>query len=178
MSAAIIDGKATAARLRADLAGDVAALAYRPGLAVVLVGEDPARGVYVRSKGEQPRAAFLVRRRDERESLRDEVTGLDRQIISPTVAESAVELLQHVLPGGTSTGALPPYPTGTEKYVVVTLGEVAVQLQGEEVQLIQGDVMFFEADVEHAFANRGTATCEYLLIVSRCLIPAPSRETD
>ena len=50
MGAAIIDGKAVAAALRADVAGEVAALAYRPGLAVVLVGDDPASGVYVRSK--------------------------------------------------------------------------------------------------------------------------------
>ncbi len=54
MSAAIIDGKAFAARVRAQVAEGVAALAGHgivPGLAVVLVGEDPASQVYVRSKG-------------------------------------------------------------------------------------------------------------------------------
>ena len=54
MTAAIIDGKAFAAGLRARIATEVAALADRgikPGLAVVLVGEDPASQVYVRSKG-------------------------------------------------------------------------------------------------------------------------------
>ncbi|HYD99361.1 MAG TPA: bifunctional methylenetetrahydrofolate dehydrogenase/methenyltetrahydrofolate cyclohydrolase FolD [Alphaproteobacteria bacterium] len=51
--ARIIDGKSAAAALRARLAGAVAELAGRglkPGLAVVLVGEDPASAVYVRNK--------------------------------------------------------------------------------------------------------------------------------
>ena len=54
--ATIIDGKGFAARVRAQVAGQVAALAGRgivPGLAVVLLGEDPASQVYVRSKGKQ-----------------------------------------------------------------------------------------------------------------------------
>ena len=46
----IIDGKAVAAALRARVAADVAGLGFRPGLTVVLVGEDPASQVYVRSK--------------------------------------------------------------------------------------------------------------------------------
>ena len=50
MTARILDGKAIAARLRARLAGRVAALPFRPGLRVVRVGDDPASGVYVRNK--------------------------------------------------------------------------------------------------------------------------------
>jgi methylenetetrahydrofolate dehydrogenase (NADP+)/methenyltetrahydrofolate cyclohydrolase len=50
VTATLIDGKAVAASLRAALAGRVAALGYRPGLAVVLVGDDPASAVYVRNK--------------------------------------------------------------------------------------------------------------------------------
>lgn len=57
MSAKIIDGKAFAAKIRERVAGHVAALKAEhqitPGLAVVLVGEDPASQVYVRSKGKQ-----------------------------------------------------------------------------------------------------------------------------
>ncbi len=57
MTATIIDGKAFAARLRlriADLAASFTASAGRKaGLAVVLVGEDPASQVYVRAKGKQ-----------------------------------------------------------------------------------------------------------------------------
>lgn len=53
MAAAIIDGKAIARAVRAEVAAKVAELAaagVRPGLHVVLVGDDPASGVYVRNK--------------------------------------------------------------------------------------------------------------------------------
>ncbi len=61
--ATIIDGKAFAADLRERVAAEVAALkashGLTPGLAVVLVGEDPASQVYVRNKGEQTTAAGM-----------------------------------------------------------------------------------------------------------------------
>ena len=57
MSANIIDGRAFAASVRQKVASKVADLkethSITPGLAVVLVGEDPASQVYVRSKGKQ-----------------------------------------------------------------------------------------------------------------------------
>ena len=55
MVAQVIDGKAFAAKVRGQVADQVAKLkeenGITPGLAVVLVGEDPASQVYVRSKG-------------------------------------------------------------------------------------------------------------------------------
>ena len=53
MAATIIDGKAIAAKVRGEVATGVAELVGRgttPGLAVVLVGDDPASAVYVRNK--------------------------------------------------------------------------------------------------------------------------------
>jgi methylenetetrahydrofolate dehydrogenase (NADP+) / methenyltetrahydrofolate cyclohydrolase len=60
MSARIIDGKAIAAALTARLAERVAVLPFRPGLAVVLVGDDPASAVYVRSKDRAANAAGIA----------------------------------------------------------------------------------------------------------------------
>ena len=57
MTADIIDGKAFAATVRVQVAAHVARLkadhGITPGLAVVLVGEDPASEVYIRNKGKQ-----------------------------------------------------------------------------------------------------------------------------
>ncbi|MFC7705649.1 bifunctional methylenetetrahydrofolate dehydrogenase/methenyltetrahydrofolate cyclohydrolase FolD [Plastorhodobacter daqingensis] len=56
MTAQIIDGKVFAARVRGQVAQGVTKLKARgitPGLAVVLVGDDPASEVYVRNKGRQ-----------------------------------------------------------------------------------------------------------------------------
>jgi methylenetetrahydrofolate dehydrogenase (NADP+)/methenyltetrahydrofolate cyclohydrolase len=62
-SARLIDGKVYAERLRAQVAEEVAALkashGIQPGLAVVLVGDDPASQIYVRSKGEHSLAVGM-----------------------------------------------------------------------------------------------------------------------
>ncbi|MDS4069610.1 MAG: bifunctional methylenetetrahydrofolate dehydrogenase/methenyltetrahydrofolate cyclohydrolase FolD [Candidatus Competibacter sp.] len=62
-TATIIDGKQFAARLRAGIAARVARIKSDhdliPGLAVVLVGEDPASQIYVRNKGLQAREAGM-----------------------------------------------------------------------------------------------------------------------
>jgi methylenetetrahydrofolate dehydrogenase (NADP+) / methenyltetrahydrofolate cyclohydrolase len=64
MTARIIDGKAIAAELRARVAAEVARLKREnglvPGLAVVLVGNDPASEVYVRNKHSQTQAAGMA----------------------------------------------------------------------------------------------------------------------
>lgn len=59
MTARLLDGKALAAALRADIAARAATLSYRPGLAVVLVGDDPASAVYVRNKDRAAQQAGL-----------------------------------------------------------------------------------------------------------------------
>ena len=62
MSARIIDGTAVAARVHAETRGAIEALARRgitPGLAVVLVGDDPASRAYVRSKDRKCRELGL-----------------------------------------------------------------------------------------------------------------------
>lgn len=64
MTARIIDGKAIASELRARVAEEVARVrrdhGLTPGLAVVLVGSDPASQVYVRSKHKQTQAAGMA----------------------------------------------------------------------------------------------------------------------
>ncbi len=57
MTARLIDGRTVASDLRAGLAARIGTLAFQPGLAVVLVGDDPASAVYVRTKD---RAAAAV----------------------------------------------------------------------------------------------------------------------
>ena len=63
MSAQLIDGKALAQEIRQEIAKDIESLVgqtgVRPGLAVVLVGDDPASAVYVRNKKKACDAAGL-----------------------------------------------------------------------------------------------------------------------
>src|SRR4029453_14809764 len=52
MPAEIIDGKAIAAKVREEVKGGVEQMGGKPGLATILVGDDPASAVYVRMKRE------------------------------------------------------------------------------------------------------------------------------
>jgi methylenetetrahydrofolate dehydrogenase (NADP+)/methenyltetrahydrofolate cyclohydrolase len=82
MTARIIDGKAIAAELRVRVAEEVARAQREhdltPGLAVVLVGNDPASEVYVRSKHKQTQAAGMAsfEHRLPADVAQDELLGL------------------------------------------------------------------------------------------------------
>jgi methylenetetrahydrofolate dehydrogenase (NADP+)/methenyltetrahydrofolate cyclohydrolase len=86
MAAQIIDGRVIAEELRAKVTAEVAALVrdhgLKPGLAVVLVGDDPASQIYVRSKGEQSQAAGMhsVTHRLPTETSEDDLIALVREL--------------------------------------------------------------------------------------------------
>ena len=99
MSAKIIDGKAFAAQVREQVAGHVAALKSQhqitPGLAVVLVGEDPASQVYVRSKGKQTTEVGMnsyEHKLDAGTSEADLLTLIDQLNADPAVHGILVQL--------------------------------------------------------------------------------------
>ena len=97
--ATIIDGKAFSANLRGEIARKVAILkqnhSVTPGLAVVLVGEDPASQVYVRSKGKQTVEAGMnsyEHKLDASTSQEDLLTLVDRLNNDPDVHGILVQL--------------------------------------------------------------------------------------
>ena len=99
MAAKIIDGKAFSANLRAEIARKVEILkrdhGLTPGLAVVLVGEDPASQVYVRSKGKQTVEAGMnsyEHKLDADTSEHDLLTLIDKLNNDPDVHGILVQL--------------------------------------------------------------------------------------
>ena len=110
MTARIIDGKAIAADLRGRVAGEVErvkrAHGLTPGLAVVLVGLDPASEVYVRSKHTQTQAAGMAsfeHKLPAEVSQHDLLALIDRLNHDPVVHGILVQL---PLPKGLSTEAV------------------------------------------------------------------------
>ncbi|WP_291079232.1 bifunctional methylenetetrahydrofolate dehydrogenase/methenyltetrahydrofolate cyclohydrolase FolD [Hyphomonas sp.] len=105
MSAQVIDGKAVAADVRANVARAVGQLPGQPALAVVLVGEDPASQVYVRNKVRQTEAAGMV---SMHHHLPDTASQTDvEDLIARLNADDRVDgiLLQLPLPKGLNAGA-------------------------------------------------------------------------
>ena len=123
--AQIIDGKITAERLRAEVAQEVAALkaqhGLQPGLAVVLVGEDPASQVYVRSKGEHSKAAGMhsVTHRLPADVSQDDLLALVRQLnADPAIHGILVQL---------------PLPEGLDEKAVIETIDPAKDVDGLHV---------------------------------------------
>ena len=99
MTATVIDGKAFAAKVRGQVADGVAKLkeahGITPGLAVVLVGEDPASQVYVRSKGKmtvEVGMASFEHRLDADTSEADLLAVIDQLNNDPSVHGILVQL--------------------------------------------------------------------------------------
>ncbi|MEO8811766.1 MAG: bifunctional methylenetetrahydrofolate dehydrogenase/methenyltetrahydrofolate cyclohydrolase FolD [Caulobacteraceae bacterium] len=106
--ARIIDGRATAEALRARVSAEVTALAtaygITPGLAVVLVGDDPASQVYVRSKGEQSLAVGMYSRTHRLDGAVAQAEVID--LVRRLNADPAIHgiLVQLPLPAGMDSG--------------------------------------------------------------------------
>jgi methylenetetrahydrofolate dehydrogenase (NADP+) / methenyltetrahydrofolate cyclohydrolase len=100
MAADIIDGKAVAARLRAQVAEDVAAFAAEhgrpPGLATVLIGDDPASAVYV---GGKQKASHEVG-----------IQGFDHRLAGDTPRDEVVALLERLNADPAVSGILVQLP--------------------------------------------------------------------
>ncbi|MFO1144761.1 MAG: XRE family transcriptional regulator [Amaricoccus sp.] len=112
------------------------------------------------------RRTFALVRKEQRQIFRDPETGFERHLLSPVMAGMPVEVVLHRLPPGTSTGKLPPYPSGVTKHVLASRGRVTVWVDDIETVLEEGDSLYFEADAEHWFENGTAHPSEYYLVIS------------
>jgi methylenetetrahydrofolate dehydrogenase (NADP+)/methenyltetrahydrofolate cyclohydrolase len=100
MGARIIDGKESARQVKAEVAELVAGLQYRPGLATVLVGDDPASHTYVRGKRSDAEEVGI---RSTHHELPGDVPQADLEmLIDQLNSDDEVDgiLVQLPLPGG------------------------------------------------------------------------------
>jgi methylenetetrahydrofolate dehydrogenase (NADP+)/methenyltetrahydrofolate cyclohydrolase len=106
MTATVIDGKAHAQALRDRVGAGVAKLARAPGLAVVLVGQDPASAIYVRSKGKACREAGMAsfEHRLPADATQDALLALVRQLNHDPAVDGI--LVQLPLPDHIDTNAV------------------------------------------------------------------------
>lgn len=183
MPASIIDGKAVAAELRARIAADVAALAEPPGLATLLVGDDPASAVYVASKRRQCVQAGIrdLHRhlpgdvgQDELAAVVDglgadpAVTGILLQLPLPAHLDSAA-LIARIPPDKdvdglteTSAGRLalgrPGLRPCTPAGVMVLLERAGVPLEGAQAVVVGRSVLVGRPMAQLLLAQNATVT--------------------
>ncbi|HWG09230.1 MAG TPA: bifunctional methylenetetrahydrofolate dehydrogenase/methenyltetrahydrofolate cyclohydrolase FolD [Solirubrobacteraceae bacterium] len=187
MSASIIDGKAIAAQVRADVAEQVRAFGEQtgrvPGLATVLIGDDPASAVYVAGKQRAcaevgmkpldirlPADASFERVAEELARLRDdaEVSGILLQLPvpdhldGPTLTNSVppekdVDGLTPVNAGLLSLG-LPGLRPCTPLGVMELLARTSVGLEGAEAVIVGRSNLFGKPMAQLLLAANATVT--------------------
>lgn len=106
MSARVLDGKAVAAAVKNEVAEAVAGLGYSPGLATVLVGDDPASHAYVRGKRRDAEQVGMTSIHHElpATSSQGEVAGLVADLNSDDDVDGI--LVQLPLPGDLDSEAI------------------------------------------------------------------------
>jgi len=118
--------------------------------------------------GAKPDVSKMVLvRKDQRLVFKDPVSGFGRELLSPNHVDNGVELLQHNIPPGKTSGILPVYTTPTEKYVVVQRGSLTVTIGDDRHVLNEGDSFYFEVTRPYSFANEGRGTCSYYIFLIR-----------
>jgi methylenetetrahydrofolate dehydrogenase (NADP+) / methenyltetrahydrofolate cyclohydrolase len=100
MPATIMDGRTLAERIRTEVADEVKALGGTPGLATVLVGDDPASDIYIRNKHKAAREAGIVTRdhRLPEDTSEEDVLGLVAELNAADEIDAI--LVQLPLPPG------------------------------------------------------------------------------
>jgi methylenetetrahydrofolate dehydrogenase (NADP+)/methenyltetrahydrofolate cyclohydrolase len=204
MPAGIIDGKVYAERVRAEVAADVARLraehGLQPGLAVVLVGDDPASQIYVRSKGEQSLAAGMhsVTHRLPETTTQDELNRLvadlnadplihgilvqlplpkhldEKQVLALLDPEKDVDGLTMVNVGRLASGLPGLYPC-TPVGSMILLRETVGDLTGKRAVVV-GRSMLVGRPIAQLLVQ---ADCTVTIAHSRTLdLPGVCREAD
>lgn len=204
MTAQIIDGKVHAERVRAEVATEVARLradyGLQPGLAVVLVGDDPASQVYVRSKGEHSLAAGMhsVTHRLPDDTQQGELIRLmadlnadplihgilvqlplpkhldEKQVIAAISPDKDVDGL-HVVNAGRLVAGLPSLvactPTGCMILMKATLGD----LTGKRAAVVGRSLLVGKPIAQLLLAQDCTVTMAHSRTVD---LPSVCREAD
>jgi transcriptional regulator with XRE-family HTH domain len=111
-------------------------------------------------------AVSIVRRDERRRERRD---GHAYTILTPPLPGQRAEVTEHVLAAGARTGAPgdpPMHEPGSRETVVVTGGSAVFVCDGRRHELVEGDAVTFDADLQHHFENPGKEEATLLGVVS------------
>lgn len=97
--------------------------------------------------------------------LRDQASGFQRRCLSPVLPGRGIDWVLNTLPPGGATGEFTAHRRGVEEYIYVLRGRLRATIGERSLTLAEGDSLYFEADLPHAFLNPDDAACEYFLVI-------------
>ena len=97
--------------------------------------------------------------------LRDQASGFQRRCLSPVLPGRGIDWVLNTLPPGSATGEFTAHRRGVEEYIYVLRGRLRAAIGERTLILSEGDSLYFEADLPHAFSNPDATACEYFLVI-------------
>lgn len=108
---------------------------------------------------------LMVRRRAERRSLKDRASGIERQSLAPTLLHHGIEVVWYLVPGGASSETFAAQRRGVLGHLTVVRGTLECQAGDERIRLSAGDSLDYPGDIQHAFRNPLSRSCEFFVVV-------------
>ncbi len=112
-----------------------------------------------------PWVVASVTSRRNRLVYRDDRTGIERHLLSPTHLDTGMEVVEHVLPPGRSFDGFPHAGIRTSKCVVVIEGQLTLELGNVVYTLDAADSVTFEITGEYRFRNASAHFCRYYIFM-------------
>ena len=116
---------------------------------------------------EGPKQRLQVVRADERPTVRDPESGVERQLLSTVLTHQGLEAVAYVLPPGTSAGPFDPMMLGQSEHITVTQGRLCLVHDGHEERLDAGDSITYGAAEKVIFRNAGRGVCRLFLVLDK-----------
>jgi transcriptional regulator with XRE-family HTH domain len=114
-------------------------------------------------------AVTVVRRAERRQGPAGQDGGHSYEILTPPLPGQRAELSRHTLAPGASTGGPgdpPMHEPGSRETALVESGRLVLACDGRRYELLAGDCVTFDADLDHHFENPGTEPAVLLAVVS------------
>ena len=112
-----------------------------------------------------PSSIASVVRRPQRFIFRDQETGIERHLLSPSHLDTGIEVVEHVLPSGQRFAGTPRPGIRIDKYVVVIEGTLTVEMEPVSYKLNAADSIYFRITGDYCFVNNDRRLCRYYLFI-------------
>lgn len=115
--------------------------------------------------GEQPSESetILLIRQNERQVLLDPQTGIERHHLCPAFLRRGLEVVLYIIPPR-QIGSFPPHHSGVVEHITIIRGQVKCRLNQWEETLMEGDSLYFHANITHDFYNPGPEPCHFFFL--------------
>lgn len=112
------------------------------------------------------RKKFFLHTPEQQPVIDDAERGFVRRTLSPTFESRSIEFVHNTLEAQSSTPTFPAHRSGIEEHIYVLQGVLTGFLGDQTVEIREGECLFYDASVSHAFRNETDQPVTWILVMS------------